>query len=162
MSQVKFSIRSRTASRRAVLRYAGMGLAAVAAMPFALRRAHATAQDVQAILAERFGDRPLTEGRIELDLPEIAENGNTVPVSVAVDSPMTAGDYVKSVSIFAEGNPLPEVAMFHFTPRSGVAQAATRMRLAGTQNVVAVAEMADGTLYVARKEVKVTIGGCGG
>ncbi len=162
MSQVKFSIRSRAASRRDLLRYAGMGLAAMAAMPLALRRAHATPQDVQAILADRYGDRPLTEGRIELDLPEIAENGNTVPVSIAVDSPMTADDYVKSVSIFAEGNPLPEVAMFHFTPRSGVAQAATRMRLAGTQNVLAVAEMADGTLYVARKEVKVTIGGCGG
>ena len=69
---------------------------------------------------------------------------------------------MKSVSIFAEGNPLPEVAMFHFSPRSGVAQAATRMRLAGTQTVVVVAEMSTGALYMASKEVKVTIGGCGG
>ena len=162
MSQVRSTVRSSRATRRELLRYAGMGFIAVAAMTIGLRRAHAAPQDVQAILTERYGNRPLTDGRIELDLPEIAENGNTVPVSVSVDSPMTADDYVKSVSLFAEGNPLPEVATFHFTPRSGIAQAATRMRLAGTQNVVAIAEMGDGTLYRAVKEVKVTIGGCGG
>lgn len=139
-----------------------MGLLAAATLPIQIRSARATPQDVQAILTERYGDRTLSEGRIDMDLPEIAENGNTVPVAVAVDSPMTAEDYVKSVTIFAEGNPLPEVAMFHFTPRSGIAQAATRMRLAGTQNVVAVAEMSDGSLYMAKREVKVTIGGCGG
>lgn len=162
MSQVRLTSRRIRTTRRDLLRFAGMGLAAVAAGPLALRQARAAPQDVQAILAERFGDRTFTDGLIELELPEIAENGNTVPVSVSVDSPMTADDYVKSVSIFAEGNPLPEVAMFHFSPRSGVAQAATRMRLAGTQIVVAVAEMSTGALYVARKEVKVTIGGCGG
>lgn len=162
MSQVKSIIGRSGATRRELLQYAGMGAVAVAAIPVGIREAKAAAQDVQALLIGRYGDRPIADGRIELDLPEIAENGNTVPVSVTVDSPMTADDYVKSVSIFAEGNPLPEVAMFHFTPRSGIAQAATRMRLAGTQNVVVVAEMGDGTLYRAVKEVKVTIGGCGG
>ena len=162
MSQVRFTHGPSRRSRRDVLRYAWMGLLAAATLPIQIRGARATPQDVQAILTERYGDRTLTEGRIDMDLPEIAENGNTVPVAVAVDSPMTAEDYVKSVTIFAEGNPLPEVAMFHFTPRSGIAQAATRMRLAGTQNVVAVAEMSDGSLYMAKREVKVTIGGCGG
>ena len=162
MSRDRFTHRLGRRSRRDVLRLAATGLLAAAALPMQIRSARATPEDVEAILSERYGDRSFSEARIDLDLPEIAENGNTVPVAVAVDSPMTTDDYVKSVTIFAEGNPLPEVAMFHFTPRSGIAQAATRMRLAGTQNVVAVAEMSDGSLYLARKEVKVTIGGCGG
>ena len=94
--------------------------------------------------------------------PEIAENGNSVPVTVEVDSPMTDGDYVASVTILADGNPNPEVATFHFTPLSGTAAATTRIRLAKTQNVVAIAKMSDGSTFSDRKEVKVTIGGCGG
>ena len=117
---------------------------------------------VKAAIAELFGGRQAMEGKVSLDLPEIAENGNTVPVEVSVESPMTANDYVKSVHLFADGNPFPEVATFHFTAKSGRAQAATRMRLAKTQNVLAVAELSDGSIYMASKEVKVTIGGCGG
>lgn len=75
---------------------------------------------------------------------------------------MTDDSYVESVTIFAEGNPNPEVATFHFTPMSGAAAATTRIRLAKTQNVIAVAKMSDGSTYSDRKEVKVTIGGCGG
>ena len=97
-----------------------------------------------------------------MDLPQIAENGNTVPLTIEIDSPMSDADHVKSVHIFAEGNPLPDVASIHFTPRCGVARASTRMRLAGTQNVVAVAELSDGRVVGAKTEVKVTIGGCGG
>jgi sulfur-oxidizing protein SoxY len=110
-----------------------------------------------------IGDKKPGEGTmIKLDLPEIAENGNTVPLRFEIESPMTEADYVKSVHVFAEGNPRPDVASFHFTPASGKAAAATRMRLAKTQNVVAIAEMSDGKVYRASKEVKVTIGGCGG
>ncbi len=101
-------------------------------------------------------------GRIELDLPQIAENGNTVPIGVAVQSPMSGSDYVKTVHIFAEGNPNPEVCSLHFTPACGEAKAATRIRLAKTQNIVAVAQMSDGSVYRETVEVKVTIGGCGG
>ncbi|NNG03889.1 MAG: thiosulfate oxidation carrier protein SoxY [Inquilinus sp.] len=162
MAQVRLTTRTVPVTRREILRFAGIGLIAAAAVPLAPGRASATADDVSAIVAERFGGAEPKEGRIDLVLPEIAENGNTVPVSVRIDSPMTTNDYVKSVSIFAEGNPLPEVATFRFTPRSGVAEASTRMRLAGTQNVVAVAQMSDGSVYMAKKEVKVTIGGCGG
>jgi len=102
------------------------------------------------------------EGKIKVELPEIAENGNTVPVKVSVESPMTADDYVKTVHLVSEGNPGPEMASFHFTPASGKANAAARMRLAKTQNVVGIAEMSDGKIYMSKTQVKVTIGGCGG
>ncbi|MBE9556014.1 MAG: thiosulfate oxidation carrier protein SoxY [Proteobacteria bacterium] len=113
-------------------------------------------------IAKATGGAATEEGRITLDLPQIAENGNTVPISVEVDSPMTDGDYVKTVHIFAEANPRPEVCSIHFTPASGIAKASTRMRLIKTQNIVAVAEMSDGSFHRETVEVKVTIGGCGG
>jgi sulfur-oxidizing protein SoxY len=104
----------------------------------------------------------LIEGKIKLDLPTIAENGLVVPMGFEVESPMTDKDYVKAVHFFAEGNPNPLVASFMFTPLSPKAAAAIRIRLAGTQNIVALAEMSNGEVYTARREIKVTIGGCGG
>jgi sulfur-oxidizing protein SoxY len=117
---------------------------------------------VDAAINKVVGGAKTQSGRITLDLPQIAENGNTVPIGIEVDSPMTGSDYVKSVHVFAEGNPNPDVASIHFTPANGVAKASTRMRLMKTQNVVAVAEMSDGSVYRETVEVKVTIGGCGG
>ena len=125
-------------------------------------RAMATAEDLQKAVAVFAGDATPAEGKITLTTPEIAENGNTVPISIDVESPMTADSYVESVAIFAEGNPNPEVATFHFTPASGAAKASIRMRLAKTQNVVAVAKMNDGSVFTDTRNVKVTIGGCGG
>ncbi|MGH1482434.1 MAG: thiosulfate oxidation carrier protein SoxY [Geminicoccales bacterium] len=125
-------------------------------------QAKAGLPEVEAAIKEILGDRTAEEGRISLDLPEIAENGNTVPISVSVESPMTEDDHVKAVHIFAEGNPLPNVAKMNFTPRSGEAVASTRIRLAQTQKIHAVAEMSDGSVFTAAREVKVTIGGCGG
>lgn len=140
-----------------------MGAAGVAAGTGMLSRpAAADAAAVEEAIKSVTGGKQAQEGRITLELPQIAENGNTVPIGLAVDSPMTDGDYVKTVHIFAEGNPQPSVASFHFTPMSGAAKASTRMRLARTQNVVAVAEMSDGSFYRETVEVKVTIGGCGG
>ena len=115
-----------------------------------------------AAIKKIVGDANVQSGRITLDLPQIAENGNTVPIGIEVDSPMSGSDHVKSVHIFAEGNPNPNVASLHFTPANGVAKASTRMRLLKTQNVTAVAEMSDGSVYRETVEVKVTIGGCGG
>lgn len=109
-----------------------------------------------------LGADSASEGGITLDLPQIAENGNTVPVGFSVDSPMTADNYVKTVHLFAEGNPNPEVCSVHFTPQCGKAAASTRIRLAKTQNIVAVAQMSDGSFKRETVEVKVTIGGCGG
>jgi len=120
-----------------------------------------TEETQKAIDAFTGGAAPQS-GRITLTAPEIAENGNTVPVSVAVESPMTDTDYVAAVMILAEGNPNPSVATLHFTPMSGSAEATTRMRLAKTQNVIALAKMSDGSVFMDKKEVKVTIGGCGG
>ena len=107
-------------------------------------------------------DRKLLEGKIKIDLPTIAENGLVVPLNFEIESPMTAADYVKSVHFFAEENPNPQVASFFFTPLAPKAAASIRIRLARTQNIVAVAEMSNGDLYTARREIKVTIGGCGG
>lgn len=125
-------------------------------------RAFASLEDVEKAIAEFGGESAPQEGKITLTTPEIAENGNSVPISVTVESAMTDDDYVESVMILAEGNPSPDVATFHFTPASGNAIASTRMRLAQTQNVIAVARMSDGTVFKDMRNVKVTIGGCGG
>jgi sulfur-oxidizing protein SoxY len=112
---------------------------------------------------EKFtGGKQPTKGKISLDLPEIAENGNTVPLSINIESPMTADSYVKEVMILADGNPNAGVATLSFTPLSGKAEASIRIRLATTQNVVAIAKTSDGSLFTEQKTVKVTIGGCGG
>mgnify|MGYP003716885267 CR=1 FL=1 len=113
-------------------------------------------------IAAFTGGAEMADTGITLTAPEIAENGNTVPVSVSVESAMEGDDLVESVMIVADGNPNPAVATFHFTPMSGEAAATSRMRLAQTQNVIAVARMKDGSVFMDKKLVKVTIGGCGG
>ena len=134
---------------------------AVAAAAIGVRPAFA-ANDYKEIISKFTGGKDAKQGKVSLDLPEIAENGSTVPLSVSVESPMTKDNYVKRVIIVADANPRAGVATFHFSPASGVAEASTRMRLAKTQNVIAVAEMSDGSFYTAKRQVKVTIGGCGG
>jgi sulfur-oxidizing protein SoxY len=144
-------------SRRAVL---ALTLAGAVLLP---RKGFASLPpNVQTAIDKIRAGRTAQEGRITLRLPAIAENGNTVPLSIIVESPMTAADHVKTIHVFATGNPTPEVAVFHLTPAMGRANADTRIRLGQTQDVVALAEMADGSLFMARAEVKVTIGGCGG
>ena len=149
----------RDGSRRDVL--AAGGLAALAAL-LAPRMAMADEKAVEAEIKKLYGDKKLESGRIKLDVPQIAENGLVVPINVEIESPMTAEDYVKAVHVFADGNPQPGIVSYRFTPECGKAAAATRMRLAQTQNIVCVAEMSDGKLYSTKSEVKVTIGGCGG
>ncbi len=147
-------------SRREVL--ATAGVAALVGLGAGPGPARAAAADARAALDELVGGRKPQQGRVVIELPEIAENGNTVPLAVSVEGEMTASDYVKSIHVVAEENPRPNVASFHFTARSGKARVATRMRLLKTQNVIAVAEMSDGSVYEASRQVKVTIGGCGG
>jgi sulfur-oxidizing protein SoxY len=139
-----------------------IAVSAAAAASLAPSLAVAKPEDVTAEIKKMFGDKPLTAGRIKLDLPTIAENGLVVPLNFQVDSPMTDKDYVKAVHFWADGNPNPNIASFHFTSMSPKAAAQVRIRLARTQNIVAVAEMSDGKLFTAKQEVKVTIGGCGG
>jgi len=139
-----------------------MGAAAFAVAGGRISPALASVEDTDKAIMDFTGGVAPGEGKITLTAPEIAENGNTVPVSVSVESAMEGDDLVESVILFADGNPNPAVATFHFTAMSGAALATTRMRLAKTQNVVAVAKMKDGSFFIDRKEVKVTIGGCGG
>jgi len=137
-----------------------LGLGAFAS---AASLAPAQAANDSAELIKTFtGGKPATEGKVKLDLPEIAENGNTVPMTVSVESAMTEQSYVTEVLVVGDGNPNGGMAKFHFTPLSGAAEANTRIRLAATQNITAVARMNDGSFYTASKQVKVTIGGCGG
>ena len=138
----------------------GGGFVMLTLMPMA---ADAEVTNDAAKWIEKFtGGKEAVKGKISLDLPEIAENGNTVPLSLTIESPMTAESYVKEVMILADGNPNAGVATLMFTPLSGKAEASIRIRLATTQNVVAIAKMSDGAVYTEQKTVKVTIGGCGG
>jgi len=107
-----------------------------------------------------FGDAPRTDGKVTLTLPPLAETGNTVPLTVTVDSPMTPTDFVKRVVIFANRNPRPLIASFQFGPKAAKAVFSTNMRLSGTQDVIGVAEMSDGSLYQAQVRVMVTVGAC--
>jgi len=150
---------NRNRSRRDALRLA---FAAGAALVLAPRLAMADAKAVADEIRKLYGDKPQSPGKIKLDVPQIAENGLVVPVSVDIESPMSDADFVKAVHVFADGNPLPQVFTFRFTPECGKASASTRMRLAQTQNVICIAEMSNGALFSAKAEVKVTIGGCGG
>ena len=138
-----------------------LGASAIGAAAFGTLPALARNDADEAIKKFTGGKTPV-EGKVKLDLPEIAENGNTVPMTVTVESPMTEQSYVSEVLIVADENPRSGVVTFHFSPASGVAEANTRIRLAATQDVIAVAKMNDGSFYTASKQVKVTIGGCGG
>jgi sulfur-oxidizing protein SoxY len=148
--------------RRAVLRATGLGLIAGSTLLFLPRRAGATPQAAQKLLGTLSGGKTPKSGKVKITMPQIAENGKAVPVTVSVESPMTGKDHVKAIHIVAEANPDPDVVSFQLTPMSGKAEISTRMRLAKTQKVIALAEMSDGSLYTASTEVKVTIGGCGG
>lgn len=152
------------AVRRRDLLLGAAGAAAFASLLAIGDRAHA--QDTSPSAADHLktihGDAKPTEAKVNLDLPEIAENGNTVPFTVSVDSPMSEKDYVKAVHLVATGNPRPEIATFLFTPESGKATVSSRMRIGKTQDIIAVAEMSDGKFYMGKRYVKVTIGGCGG
>jgi sulfur-oxidizing protein SoxY len=122
----------------------------------------ATPAEADAEIAKFTGGKAMDKGRISIDLPEIAENGNTVPLQVTVESPMTDKDYISDILVVADGNPRPGIATFHLTPLSGKATAATRIRLQTTENIIVVAKTSDGKFFTDRKQVKVTIGGCGG
>lgn len=145
-----------TLNRRGLLGGLG-GAIAIANLP---GRAWADPEDVVAAQKKMFGEGTITEGRIKLKLPPIAENGFSVPIKIDVDSPMTDSDYVKRVALFAERNPLPEIAVFHFTPQSGQATVNTRIRMGGTQTLTAIAEMSDGSLWSGKGKTVVTLAAC--
>jgi sulfur-oxidizing protein SoxY len=115
---------------------------------------------LEAAIQEVTGGAPLRSGRVKLDLPPLVDNGNTVPLAVTVDSPMSAADHVKAIYVFTEKNPQPKVIGVHLGPRAGRAQIATRARIADTGSVIAVAQMSDGSFWSDRVEVVVTLSAC--
>jgi sulfur-oxidizing protein SoxY len=141
-----------TFTRRDTLKIAA-GAAALVVMPLSGAMA-ATDEAVAAAISAFTGGAATTDGGVDIGAPEIAENGNTVPIDVSAEG-------ASSIMILAAGNPNPGIATFHFGPLADSA-AATRIRLAGTQDIIAVAKMADGSFRKAQRTVKVTIGGCGG
>jgi len=130
---------------------------AVALAPFAAR---ATPEALTAAIKEVTGDAPLREGKVTLDVPPLVENGNTVPLSVSVESPMTSDDYVKAIHVFNEKNPQPHIFNAWLSPTNGRAVVATRIKLADAQKVVAIAETSKGEFWTAQAEVIVTIAAC--
>jgi len=147
-------------SRRAALAL-GAGGAAITIIGWD-GQAFAAAKEAATEIAKFTAGKDAEKAKVSIELPEIAENGNTVPLSVTVESPMTADDHVSEILVVADGNPNPGVATFHLSPMSGKAEASTRIRLATTQNIIVVAKTSKGALYTNQKLVKVTIGGCGG
>jgi sulfur-oxidizing protein SoxY len=130
---------------------------AVTVLPFA---AGATPEALAAAIREVTGGAPLREGKVTLDVPPLVENGNTVPLTVSVASPMTADDHVRAIHVFNEKNPQPHIFNAWLSPANGRARIATRIKLADAQKVVAVAETSTGEFWTAHADVIVTIAAC--
>ena len=148
-------------TRRSLLA-AGAALPAAGLLPVVLvRPARAAAPaSMEAAIREFVGEAAARQGRVKLEIPPLVENGNSVTLTVSVESPMTAADHVKAIAVFNEKNPQPNVAVFHLGPRSGKAQVQTRIRLATSQKLVAVAQMSDGSFWQDTADVIVTLAAC--
>ena len=125
-----------------------------------LRPLEATPAMLNTAIRNAVGEAPIHTGKVKLDIPPLVENGNTVPMTVSVASPMTATEYVKSIHVFNEKNPQPNIGNFYLTPASGRAQVSTRIRLADTHKVVAIARLSDDTFWQAAVDVVVTLAAC--
>lgn len=138
-----------------------LGLLAGGAAMLAVRPAGATPEDLARHLRELFGTRPMNAGKVKLELPRLAENGAVVPVTVSVDSPMSEADHVRRIQLFAEKNPQPRVLDVELGPHNGLARVASRIRIADSQQILAVAVLSDDSLWSAAVHVEVTVAGCG-
>ena len=147
-------------TRRQFIGLAG-GAAVIGAVPIVtLRRAEATPATLAAAIRSVVGTAELQTGKVKLDVPPLVENGNTVPMTVSVSSPMTPNDYVRSIHVFNEKNPQPNIGNFYLGPRAGRAQVSTRIRLADSQKIIAIAHLSDGTFWSASADVVVTLAAC--
>ena len=120
----------------------------------------AQTDELMAAVTAYAGGKTVSPGKVKLDIAELVDNGNVVPITVTVDSPMTAANHVKAIAVFNEKNPQREVVKFTLGPRYGKSDVSTRIRLATTQKLVAVAQMSDGTFWSQTVEVIVTIAAC--
>jgi sulfur-oxidizing protein SoxY len=150
------SIDGASPSRRQLLRSA----LALGALTIAVRPAAAVEGDLEAAIRAFAGGAPVKTGRVQFEIAPLVENGNAVPITVTVESPMTAADHVKSIAVFNERNPQRDVAVFMLGPRAGRAKVATRIRLATSQKLVAVAQMSDGSCWQQGADVIVTLAAC--
>jgi sulfur-oxidizing protein SoxY len=147
-------------TRRQFLGLAG-GAAVAGAVPVVtLRRAAATPAMLASAIRQVVGDAVVRPGKVKLDVPPLVENGNTVPLTVSVDNPMTPQNHVKSIHVFNEKNPQPNVGNFYLNPNAGRAQVSTRIRLADSQKITAIAKLSDGSFWSASVDIIVTLAAC--
>jgi sulfur-oxidizing protein SoxY len=147
-------------TRRKFLGLAG-GAAVLGAVPIVtLQPAEATPAMLASAIRNVVGEAVVRTGRVKLEVPPLVENGNTVPMTVSVQSPMTAADHVKSIHVFNEKNPQPNIGNFYLGPLAGRAQVSTRIRLADSQKIVAIARLSDDSFWSATVDVVVTLAAC--
>ena len=146
--------------RRFLIDTAALAGAAGMWLPLATGPASATPASMRAAIRKVVGEAPVTKGRLKIDLPPLIENGNAVSLTVAVESPMTVEDHVKAIHVFTEKNPQPNVISVQLGPRAGRATFSSRIRLADSQKVIAIAQMSDGSFWSDEIEVIVTLAAC--
>jgi sulfur-oxidizing protein SoxY len=147
-------------TRRQFLGIAG-GAAAIGTIPLvSLRPVAATPETMTAAIRNVIGNATVRTGKVKLDVPPLVENGNTVPMTITVSSPNTAEDHVKSIHVFNEKNPQPNIGNFYLGPRAGRGQISTRIRLADSQKITAIARLSDDSLWSATADVVVTLAAC--
>ncbi len=147
-------------TRRQFMASAGSAAILGAVPIMTLQPAEATPATMAGAIRDVVGAAVVRTGKVKLDVPPLVENGNTVPMTLSVTSPMTAEDHVRSIHVFVEKNPQPNVGNFVLGPRAGRAQVSTRIRLADSQKVVAIAKLSDGSFWSATTDVVVTLAAC--
>jgi sulfur-oxidizing protein SoxY len=149
-----------SSTRRGFLGLAGSAALCGAIPIVTVRPAEATPAMLASAIRNVVGEAEVHTGKVKLDIPPLVENGNTVPMTVSVTSPMTENDYVKSIHVFNEKNPQPNIGNFHLGPQAGRAQVSTRIRLADSQKVTAIAQLSDGSFWSSSVDVVVTLAAC--
>jgi len=147
-------------TRRDFLSLAGSAAVASALPIITVHPTEATPAMLTSVIRNVVGEAQVRSGKVKLDIPPLVENGNTVPMTVSVASPMTKDDHVKSIHVFNEKNPQPNIGNFHIGPWAGRAQISTRIRLADSQKVVAIAQLSDGSFWSGSADVVVTLAAC--
>jgi sulfur-oxidizing protein SoxY len=154
------TMQQKDSTRRQFLGLAG-GAAVLGAVPIVtVRPAEATPAELASAIRNVTGGAAVKTGKVKLDVPPLVENGNTVPLTVSVANPMAPEDHVRSIHVFNEKNPQPNIGNFHLGPHSGRAQVSTRIRLADSQKIVAIARLSDGSFWSTSVEVIVTLAAC--
>jgi sulfur-oxidizing protein SoxY len=143
-------------------RFLALSAATIGALPVVIRvrPVEATPETMATAIRAVTNGATVQTGKVKLDIPPLVENGNSVPMTVSVTSPMTANDYVKSIHVFNEKNPQPNLGNFYLGPRAGRAQISTRVRLADSQKIIAIAKLSDGSFWSTTADVVVTLAAC--